>query len=318
MVEIIQRVAEIRIPAAVWSYSRLVAKKHCDRLTRKRNFETVSFAELPDGSRHDPLSEFLELEERRRVVDTLWTLSPRLREVLVLYYLDDYRTGEIAAFLEISVEAVKKRLADGRWKLRGMMAMVEGVMRDFRDLIKLGDRAIQRLLREVAEEDLGRVLHVVIPELRAKLEQNLSPRRLEGLRRIPRRDDKAKESVKQFWVILDKLLDTGEIELARREIPQGAEVAVPAIMSGPGQKDRAMWLRQALHELSIKARKHGLFALEQDAECSTDALLTEGLRALVDGTPPETIRARLKSFGNGDIERIVEEGILALQEGMLI
>ena len=318
MEEIIRRAAEIRTPEAVWGYSRLMAKKHCDRLTRKRRVETASVADLPDGRRRDPLSEFLEQEDRRRVVEALWSLSPRLRAAVVLYYLDEYRTGEIAAFLGISVEAVKKRLSDGRKKLRGMITMVEGVMREFRDLVKIGNRNMQKVLRELYAEDLGRVLHVVGPELRAMLEQNVSARVIERLRRVPRDESNAKESIRRLWQVVDALLDRGEIGLVPGEAKQGAETPVPAIANGPGQEDRATWLRQALHELSVKAREHGLFALEHDAEHSPDALLTEGLHAVVDGIPPDAIRERLKSLGNGGTDTIVEEGILAIQEGMIL
>ena len=316
--EIIRRVAEIRTPAAVWGYSRLVAKKHCDRQTRKRRVETVADVELADSSRPDPLATFLEQEERRRVVDVLWSLGPRLRSVLVLYYLDEYRTNEIAAFLGISLGAVKKRLSDGRKKLRGMMAMVEGVMREFSDLVKIGNRNMQKLLRELHVEDLGRVLHVVGPELRAMLEQNVSARALERLRQIAPDEDKAKGSVERLWRVVDALLDRGEIGFVPRADKKGGEELVPAIANGPGQADTETWIRQALHELSIKARDYGLFALEHDAENSPDALLAEGLRAVVDGMPPDLVRQRLRSLGKGGTDTIVEEGILALQQGEIL
>ena len=46
--------------------------------------------------------------------------------------------------------------------------------------------------------------------------------------------------------------------------------------------------------------------------------MVEGLHAVVDGIPPETIRERLKSLGNGGTDTIVEEGILAIQEGVIL
>ena len=118
--------------------------------------------------------------------DALWSLSPTLRVVLVLHYLHEYRTGEIAAFLGTSVEAVKKRLSDRRGKLKGRNTMVEGVLRDFGALVKMGNRNMQRLLRELPDEDLGRVLQVMAPELRAKLEQNVSRPVLGRARAVPR------------------------------------------------------------------------------------------------------------------------------------
>jgi RNA polymerase sigma factor (sigma-70 family) len=318
MEEIIRRAVEIRMPAALWRYSRLVAKKYCDRQTRRRRVETVAVPETPDGTRRDPLSEFLEQEDRRAVVQALWSLSPPLRAVVVLYYLDEYRTGEIAAFLGTSVAAVKKRLSDGRRRLRGRLAMVEGVMRDFSILVKMGNRDMQKLLREVSEEDLGHALHVVVPELRAKLERNVSRRVLERLRAIPPNSERAKESVQRVWQTLDKLIEEGEIRVTPHADTAGAEIPVAAMAGGPQEGDRAAWLRQAFHELSIKVRDCGLFALEYDAEHCADPLLKEGLHALVDGIPAETIRIQLRAREGGDIETLVEEGILTLQRGCLL
>ena len=38
---------------------------------------------------------------------------------------------------------------------------------------------------------------------------------------------------------------------------------------------------------------------------------------MVDGKPPETVRALLRASGRGDLEPLVEEGVLALQQGTL-
>jgi hypothetical protein len=295
-----------------------VAAKQCDRRTRRRSVETVSAADLADGRRRDPLSEFLEQEERRRVMDALWSLGPRLRVALVLYYLHEYRTAEIAAFLGTSVGAVKKRLSDGRAKLKESFSMIEGVLRDFSALVKMGNRNMQKLLRELTAEDLGHVLHVVAPELRARLERNVSRRTLERLRAVPRDDGRARESVRRFWEAVDRLLETGVIDLGPGGDPPEAATPVAAMVRGPGTGEREAWLRRVLHELSHKARRYGLFALEHDAERCDDPLLKEGIEAVVDGVPPEGVRARLRELGTGGWETLVEEGILAIQEGELL
>ena len=225
----------IRTPAALWSYSRLVARKHCDRQTRRKRVGTVTLAEVSDGSRRDPLSEFLEQEERRRVMAELWSLSPALRVVVVLYYVHEYRTGEIAAFLGTSVEVVKKRLSDGRKKLQGRLAMVEGVLRDFGALVKMGNRNMQKLLRELDDADIGRVLHVVAPELRAKIEQNVSARVLDRAGVVLRNGGEEREAVRRFWTVLDKLLERGTIDLGPYEDPPEAARPVAAMTSGPGE-----------------------------------------------------------------------------------
>ena len=48
-------------------------------------------------------------------------LSFRYREVIVLYYYEEYGTGEIAKMLHTSVNTVKSRLRRGREKLAAIM-----------------------------------------------------------------------------------------------------------------------------------------------------------------------------------------------------
>jgi flagellar motor component MotA len=88
------------------------------------------------------------------------------------------------------------------------------------------------------------------------------------------------------------MLEIGEIDLGHRDDPPQAAEPVAAIVRGPGQGSRDAWLRQVLHELSVKARKYGLFSLEHDAQLCTDGLLRQGLEAVVDGVPPEDIQRR--------------------------
>jgi len=51
----------------------------------------------------------------------LATLSPELRDVTVLFYFDDLKSGEIAAALHIPHATVRTRLARARERLRGLL-----------------------------------------------------------------------------------------------------------------------------------------------------------------------------------------------------
>lgn len=57
------------------------------------------------------------------------TLKPKYREVIFLYYYQDYDVKEIASLLQVSVNTVKTRLARGRMRLKEKMND-EGVLRD--------------------------------------------------------------------------------------------------------------------------------------------------------------------------------------------
>ena len=60
-------------------------------------------------------------EETEQLVVALRKLPFRYREVIVLYYYEEYGTGEIAKMLHTSVNTVKSRLRRGREKLAAIM-----------------------------------------------------------------------------------------------------------------------------------------------------------------------------------------------------
>lgn len=63
----------------------------------------------------------IEDEETEQLVVALRKLPFRYREVIVLYYYEEYGTGEIAKMLHTSVNTVKSRLRRGREKLAAIM-----------------------------------------------------------------------------------------------------------------------------------------------------------------------------------------------------
>ena len=63
----------------------------------------------------------IEDEETEQLVEALRKLPFRYREVIVLYYYEEYGTGEIAKMLHTSVNTVISRLRRGREKLAAIM-----------------------------------------------------------------------------------------------------------------------------------------------------------------------------------------------------
>lgn len=59
--------------------------------------------------------------ETERLVTALHKLSGKYREILVLYYYEEYDTKEIAGILHLNANTVKSRLRRGRVKLAGIM-----------------------------------------------------------------------------------------------------------------------------------------------------------------------------------------------------
>ena len=106
---------QLREDAAFPGWFRLVVRKHADRQRRSRLLAS-ELDDLPGTT--DPLAAVLEAEDRRSMYDHVQALPGRLRTSLALFYGAGLSISEIAEFLNIAPSAVKKRLFDGRARLR--------------------------------------------------------------------------------------------------------------------------------------------------------------------------------------------------------
>lgn len=66
----------------------------------------------------DDIADFCKTEESAGIVNDVLMLPVKYRTVIHLYYIEGYKTNEIADILSISPEAVRKRLQYGREKLK--------------------------------------------------------------------------------------------------------------------------------------------------------------------------------------------------------
>jgi RNA polymerase sigma-70 factor (ECF subfamily) len=83
----------------------------------------------PSDWSHDPCRELERAELRERVQQSLGTLPDKLRNVVVLYFMQDLSYEEIAATMECSVGTVKSRLFNAKARLaRKLRSYVEGVI----------------------------------------------------------------------------------------------------------------------------------------------------------------------------------------------
>ena len=105
------------------SWFRRLIFKHCDRLTRGKRLQTVPLEEAYNISSMEPNpSEAAEIGEMNILVSrAVQGLPEHERRVTTLFYISDYSQKEIAAFLDIPVSTVKKRLHDARKRLKERM-----------------------------------------------------------------------------------------------------------------------------------------------------------------------------------------------------
>lgn len=68
-------------------------------------------------------SEYVVMVENERqiLLEALWKLPLKYREVLILHYYDDYKIKEMAEIIGISENTVKTRISRGRTKLKELL-----------------------------------------------------------------------------------------------------------------------------------------------------------------------------------------------------
>lgn len=128
-------ISRLRAPGAFPMWIRTIARNLARNWLRSRGYR----ARLAERYMAEPRSEdaaqadaaILQSERRERILAALRTLSPRIRETMVLFYLEERPIGEIADALGLSETAVKSRLFQGRKRLRD--ALAAGWERDFRE-----------------------------------------------------------------------------------------------------------------------------------------------------------------------------------------
>jgi len=101
-------------------------------------------------------------------------------------------------------------------------AEIRRQMFTFDDVLKLDDRSIQELLREVTSEDLAKALKVVDEGMRGKIYRNMSKRGAEMLKEDielmpPTRLSEVEKSQRNIIEVVKKMEAEGRIVIARGE-----------------------------------------------------------------------------------------------------
>ena len=114
--------AKLRDPAAFPGWFRRIVMGNSHRQIRSRPVAILSIDSLPlddANSLYARLSDPAEtLDERQSVQSAIGALPPQQRLAIALFYVEGYSQQEIAAFLEVPVSTVKKRLFDARHNLK--------------------------------------------------------------------------------------------------------------------------------------------------------------------------------------------------------
>ena len=151
---------QLRTPEAFPGWLKRIVLTHCRRQTRGKQLETVSLDTLHEmpSAEGDPYQAVARQETENEVQEAIWGLPEHERLVTALFYISDYSQNDIAAFLEVPLTTVKKRLYSARQRLRErMLHMVQDALQERRPSNDDGFVNTVALYNEALESFLGKV-----------------------------------------------------------------------------------------------------------------------------------------------------------------
>ena len=128
----LERIGQLRPGSRFGPWFYRVLRSTCLNLRRRELLRTHSELTETAASRDDPHREFERSDARKRVLEALEQLPERQRTAVMMYDLEGYDHGEIAAILGIAVGTSRANLHHGRHALRRILddsvgAPTEGV-----------------------------------------------------------------------------------------------------------------------------------------------------------------------------------------------
>ncbi len=153
---------QLRQPEAFPGWFKRIVLTQCNRLTRAKRLNTVVLERAAGVSAApDPAAVYEQTERRAGVLAAIGELPEHERMVTMLFYIGDYAQNEIAAFLELPLTTVKKRLFSARQRLRErMLDMVRETLLEqrpsrngqFAETVALFNEALDAFIAKVRQD----------------------------------------------------------------------------------------------------------------------------------------------------------------------
>ena len=113
------RLGTLHDPRKFGPWARRIADNLAINLRRSRAADEQALLSVAPPEL-DPTDRAYEQQEEERIVwEVISRLPDELRQVILLFYIEDYSREQVAHFLDVSIEAVKTRLRRARERLRG-------------------------------------------------------------------------------------------------------------------------------------------------------------------------------------------------------
>lgn len=75
---------------------------------------------------HTPEQAFIQKDQKEQILQAIFSLQIKYREILILYYFHDQKIAEISKTLHVNANTVKSRLVRGRRKLKQKLTSLGG------------------------------------------------------------------------------------------------------------------------------------------------------------------------------------------------
>lgn len=110
-------------PKAFCSWLRKIVFSSCNRIIRKKKFNTISLDIIEEVPNYEDntLNEFNKIYTRNQILSILKSLPKEQRSLIVLHYINDYSYKEIAAFLNLPVTTINNRIHSAKKKIKREM-----------------------------------------------------------------------------------------------------------------------------------------------------------------------------------------------------
>jgi len=122
--EVYRQLSELRNTEAFSAWLRAIVYKYCDRLTRRKQIETVHLDAVSNlaSPQLGPDDVIVQKDVQNRMAQIIQNLPEKERVVTLLFYMNEHALKEIALFLEVPVSTVKNRLYSARQLMKERMA----------------------------------------------------------------------------------------------------------------------------------------------------------------------------------------------------
>ena len=116
-------IGDLKNPESFVGWLRQIARNVCLGIQRKRSVPLQGNGEEPEIQSHylPPEDQVIRNDASQRIISVLRDLREVHRIPLILYYFSGKSQKEIADFLGLGIDAVKKRIQRGKEQIRGRM-----------------------------------------------------------------------------------------------------------------------------------------------------------------------------------------------------